>query len=505
MYVDKTAFVYKMAHDKKYYFLSRPRRFGKSLLLSTLDYFFRGEKDLFHGLAIESLEKEWNSFPVLHFDLSTIEADTDRALKADLLESIIEYEEQFGILPTPEEEKTQSSVGRRFKRLIRRVYEKTGKQVVVLIDEYDKGILDVIRDEKKLEKNRKVLRNFFTQLKASDKYLRFVMLTGVSRFQHLTIFSGLNNLTDISMEAAFSTICGITMEELHTWLEEGVLALAESQGTSVDDILEELKQKYDGYRFSSAENLVFNPYSLLKALDLKELGDYWMLTGTSRVFIDFLAESDFVLDDLVEEWYNEETLASIFDRKAPVPLLYQTGYLTISDSNKGLYQLTVPNGEVRCALMEQLMPLYMGISKNIPMRLQKIKDKILNGDIDGWLTELKSMIATAPYQLLIKDEGNPVERFYHLMIYQVFILLGIDTCSEINIAGGRIDMVAKTPKLIYVMEFKLDGTPSQALKQIDKKGYAIPFEPDGRQMFKIGVVFSSDTHTISKWKIQACS
>ncbi len=502
VYIDKTAYVYQMTHSNKFYFLSRPRRFGKTLLLSTLEYYFLGRKDLFQGLAIDSLEKEWNSYPVLHFDLSTIEADTDQMLKQDLDDMLEQYEKQYNVQNTYIGNR-RPSIGRRFSNLIRNIHHTTGQKIVVLIDEYDKGILDVIKNETKLEKNRKILRNFFTQLKANDKYLQFVMLTGVTRFRHLTIFSGLNNLKDISMAPEYAALCGVTIEELHKDLSIGLDNIANAKGLDRNQMTELLCQKYDGYRFTCDENTVFNPFSLLSALQDRRLNSYWVMSGTSKVFIDYLSESDFVLDDLLSQWYDEDTLASTFDSKQPVPLLYQTGYLTIKKAkDPNYYQLAIPNGEVREYLMMQLLPMYMGVNKNIPGRLISIKDKILSADIDGWLTELQSMIGSAPYQLLVKDEDNPVERFYHLIIYQIFVLLGIDTNSEINISGGRIDMVAKTPTLIYVMEFKLDGTPVQALKQIDQKGYVLPYQADGHKVFKIGISFSSTTHNIAKWKIK---
>ncbi|MCC8115139.1 MAG: ATP-binding protein [Bacteroidales bacterium] len=505
VYIDKTSYVYRLAHGNKYYFLSRPRRFGKTLLLSTLEYFFQGRKDLFEGLEIEKLEKDWRSYPVLHFDFSTIEADTDQTLKGDIEYLLEQYEQEYGVEFQVAEGKRQPSLGQRFGNLIKSVHKVTGKEVVVLIDEYDKGILEVIKHEKKLNKNRRVLRNFFTQLKANDKHLRFVMLTGVSRFRHLTIFSGLNNLTDISMSTDYACVCGITIEEMRAYLNPGISGLAEAKSMDADSMIEVILQKYDGYRFSSEDQHVCNPYSLLKVLQDKKLNSYWVMTGTSKVFIDYISESDFVLDDLLTQWYDEDTLASTFDSKKPVPLLYQTGYLTIKEAKDDkFYQLSIPNGEVREALIMQLLPMYMGVaSKNIPGRLIALKEKVLSGNIDGWLTDLQSLISTAPYQLLVKDEQNPVERFYHLMIYQAFVLLGIEAQSEISVAGGRIDMVAKTPEYIYVMEFKLDGTPAQALKQIDSNGYAIPYSSDGRTLFKIGVTFSSTTHNISKWKIMA--
>lgn len=499
LYVDKTDFVYKLTSSKKFYFLSRPRRFGKSLFLSTLDYFFQGKKELFKDLKIYSLEKDWISYPVLHFDLSSIEGSSPLRLKQDLENIISNYEKQFNVLTTAEENK-KISLGRRFGNLIRHIHNEIGRGVVILIDEYDKGILDVIQEEKKLEKNRTILRNFFVQLKAHDKYIRFAMLTGVSRFHHLTIFSGLNNLVDISMDRAFAAVCGITSSEMIEYFTDGLATLSESLNLNRNVLIDNLTQKYDGYRFSSADVQVFNPYSLLSAFVKGELNNYWIMSGTSQVFVNYLSQSNFKLENLLSEWYDEETLASSYDITRPVPLLYQTGYLSICEASDGLYRLYIPNGEVRQTLITQLLPLFMGINTNIPLRLSQIKKMVLSGDIDGWLGEIKAMIASAPYQLLVKDEANPVERFYHLMIYQLFIMMGIDTQSEISVSGGRIDMVAKTPNLIYVMEFKLDGTPQSALRQIDNKKYSLSYSADGRTLYKIGISFSSTGHNISRWK-----
>lgn len=497
VYVDKTEWVYQLARHDQCIFLSRPRRFGKSLLLSTLDYYFQGRKDLFEGLEISKYEHKWECYPIFHFDLSELEATSEKALKLDLSDMLEVYEKAYKI----SYEKTPS-IGKRFGNLIKKAYIETGKGVVVLIDEYDKGILEAIHDEKKLEKNRAVLRNFFMQLKSNDKCLRFAMLTGVSRFHHLTIFSGLNNLVDISMDPEYATICGITLEEMNQYFKQGLEENAKAHEINTEALIDTLKQKYDGYRFSSRDAYVFNPYSLLNALNVKEYNNFWIVSGTSKVFVDFLVKSDFRLDALTQEWYDKECLMSTYDSKNPVPLLYQTGYLTIEKYQDELYKLTVPNGEVRKALIEQLMPAYMGISENIPFKLMDLKKMILSGDIDGWLSQLKSMMASAPYQLLSKGKKNPVERFYHLMIYQIFILLGIDTRSEITIAGGRIDMVAQTSNLIYVMEFKLNGTAQEALNQIDDKGYAIPYNADGRQLYKIGVSFSGRTHIIKDWIVE---
>lgn len=502
LYVDKTDFIYKIAHSKKFYFLSRPRRFGKTLFLSSLEYFFLGRRDLFKGLKIAELEKDWIEYPVLHFDLSTIEASSTQSLKNDLDDKLTQYEAAYDIKYEMASNR-KPSLGQRFGNLIRKLNLITGKGVVILIDEYDKGILDVLQNEKRLEKNRTVLRNFFTQIKANDKYIRFAMLTGVSRFRHLTIFSGINNLVDLSMDPQFSSICGITIDELYTYFDAGMGEMCTARNCTQSELIDDLKQKYDGYRFSSANSHVFNPYSLLSVFNRKEMANFWIMSGTSKVFVDFLSKAHFSIDELISHKYNEETLASAFDSTQPVPLLYQTGYLSILDCKDGIFTLTVPNGEVRQTLMEQIMPLYMGVKEGDTVtKLYTLKEMIMSGDVDGWLKELKALMASAPYQLLTKDEEHPVERFYHLMIYQMFIMLGISAQSEISVAGGRIDMVAKTNKFIYVMEFKLDGTPASALKQINDSGYAIPYSVDGRSLYKIGISFSSKTHTIEKWKIE---
>lgn len=493
-YVDKTGYLSQLRLQGGCYFLSRPRRFGKSLWLSMLEAFFSGRKDLFEGLKIADIEKEWKKFPVLHFDLSQCEASSPSTLRADLRALLEEYELKYGIEVT----NTKATLGVRFSRLIQGIRQATGERVVVLIDEYDKGLLETIHDEKKLEANRRILRNFYSQLKSKNKDLQFVFITGVSRFKHLTIFSGLNNLDDLSLDERFASICGISEAESLHYFKEGIQTLADANGLTFDGAQQRLKQKYDGYRFTEAEEYVYNPFSLLSALDRKKLVNYWLMTGTPQVFMTYLRQSNFDILELTKEWVTAEALSSIFDKNNPIPLLFQTGYLTVRDARGNLYQMGIPNGEVHSALANDLPPVYMGINPNqVPILLLELQEKVLAGDVEGWVEVLRSMFASAPYQLMKEGEKQTVERFFHLMVYQTFIMMGIDARPELSMSGGSADLVALTPEIIYVIEFKLNRSAASALKQINDSGYAIPYLHDGRKIIKVGISFSSKTRTIS--------
>lgn len=349
VYIDKTALIYEIANLDQCIFLSRPRRFGKSLLLTTIEEYFKGHKELFAGLKINSLEKGWKSYPVLHFDFNATGNINLSTINDYLQDKLSAYAKQYGIEISP----ILKDAGARFGNLIEQISRQQGQGVVILIDEYDKGLLAYLSDDKELEKMQDFLRGFFSQLKAQDKYIRFAMLTGVARFQHLSIFSDLNNLTDISMDHRYATICGITQAEAHEYLRDGIDKMATASGCGYEEMVGVLKQKYDGYRFSKAEEKVFNPFSLLNALDKHELGSYWVMSGTSKIFIDYLSQSKFDVSELLTVWYSEKELSNKYDKDNPIPLLYQTGYLTIAESDGGFFRLAMPNGEVREALMEQ--------------------------------------------------------------------------------------------------------------------------------------------------------
>lgn len=507
VYVDKTRYISELLWTSNFIFLSRPRRFGKSLLLSTIEAYFRGEKELFEGLWLGEHETEWKQYPVLHFDMTNTLGQNAAQMTDYLLSCCKVYENSYGL----EVEET-TDIGRRFSTLIKAVKEKANQRVVILIDEYDKGILETMDDPERLEPMSVVLRAFYSQPKAMSAYVQFCMITGVSRFPNYTLFSGPNNLTDISMNQDFASICGITQEELKENFEPGINAIAQSHGWTVDDTIEALRLKYDSYRFTRGQEKVYNPYSLLNAFSTRELDDFWIKSGTSKVFVKYLSQSTFDLLELQDLWVTKRRIEDIFKKDDSIPLLYQTGYLTIADTRGDLFRLAIPNGEVRNALVEELLPRYTGISEDrLPILLQNLREKLNAGDAEGWIRELQAFIAKIPYHLFStprkskdgdEDFGiSHLEATYHIIVNIIFQMMSVEARSEIAVSGGRIDMVIETHRYVYVIEYKLDGTPREALMQIDDKGYLLSWRADDRQVIKIGIVFSSRTHTISSWKV----
>ncbi|MCC8114281.1 MAG: ATP-binding protein [Bacteroidales bacterium] len=515
VYVDKTRYVYDVNALGKFIFLARPRRFGKSLLLSTFESYFRGEKELFAGTWLGNHEKEWIKYPVLHFDMSETSGKDAEVMNLYLNERLAEYEEDYE-LPN---KAYLNDIGSRFSTLIRGIYRKTGQQVVILIDEYDNGILETLDSSKEeQEAMSNILRAFYKQPKAMTRYVKFCMVTGVARFGSYTLFSGPNNYLDISMMDEYASICGITQRELVDNFEEGILKIANKREETREEAIEDLRQKYDSYRFTESLDLVYNPFSLLCAFIEGRLDNFWIKSGTGKVFIKYLTRSEFDLLELEKLKVTRERMESKYSKTDTIPLLFQTGYLTIKEvEDSKLYRLGIPNGEVRSALVNQLMPTFMGISEDyFPELLAKLQRKVKDGDVKGWIEELQSLISKIPHQLFgptdsqLKDEKEKekaksqsiarFERTYHLIVHMAFQMLAVDARSEISIAGGRIDMVVSTNKYVYVMEFKLDGTTAEALNQIDEKGYLLPWQADGRIVYKIGIVFSSKDRNISSYE-----
>ncbi|MCD8386581.1 MAG: ATP-binding protein [Bacteroidales bacterium] len=509
VYVDKTYLIPELTWGGGFLFLARPRRFGKSLLLSTLHYYFDGAKELFEGLWIGEHEKEWKRYPVLHFDMSRCAAQSADEMKGFLHRRLEEYEKKYEIGPNGNIE----DVGERFSILIQSISEKAECNVVILIDEYDKGILETMDDPARLEDMSIILRAFFSQPKAMSKYVHFCMVTGVARFPNYTLFSGPNNLSDISMNRRFASICGITQQELVDNFQPGIAELGEFNDWTKEETIEALRLKYDSYRFTPSQEKVYNPFSLLNAFYHGELDNYWIKSGISRVFVKYLSRSEFDLLELQDLWVDKKRMEDIFRKEDSIPLLFQTGYLTIVETKgQSLFRLAIPNGEVRSALVDQLLPRYLGINVDrLPMLLEDLKEKVLSADIDGWIKELQQLVSKVPYHLYGKtsDEGeedtnvNSIERFertYHIIVHIIFQLLSLDARSEICVSGGRIDMVVETSKLIYVIEFKLDGKPQEAIAQIDSKSYLLSWSADGRAVYKIGIVFSSQNRSISDWE-----
>ena len=493
IYVDKTELIYKLAHESQYLFLSRPRRFGKSLLTSTLESYFKGEKELFKGLAIEKLETEWIQRPVLHFDMSLAKhADVERL--NELLDLFLtRYEQQYGI------EKSTKSPNTRLANLIIEVQQKTGQQVVVLIDEYDAPLLDVAYNQEVFEELRYTMRNFYSPLKACDPYLHFVFLTGITKFSQLSIFSELNNLNNVSMDDAFAAICGITQEEIDTALTEEVALLGEKMGKTPQEVKQALKENYDGYHFSPNSPDIYNPFSLLTCFSKKTIGAYWFASGTPTYLIEMLNK----FNVSPEEIDNQEATADYFD--APMhtmtsimPLLYQSGYITIKDYEPitGLYTLSIPNNEVRIGLMKNLLNNYVKQPQIASTTVAKLYTKLLKDDLDEFFNLLKTFLGTVPY-----TENTQYEGHYQSLFYVIFSLLGQYVDIEIRTPQGRVDMVLRTATRLYLIEFKIDASAEKALQQIDLKQYPERFALAGLPITKVGVNFSSKTKNIESWEI----
>ena len=495
VYVDKTELVYRMTHGASgYIFLSRPRRFGKSLLTSTLHSYFEGRKELFEGLAIEHLEKEWTRYPVLHFDMSTAKhMDKDRLL-SELERKLYGYEQIYG------RDESAIYTNQRLESLIKRAYAQTGQKVVVLIDEYDAPLLDVVHEEKELPKLRDVMRNFYSPLKACDPYLRFVFLTGITKFSQLSIFSELNNLDNISMLNQYSAICGISMTELTTVMKPDVEGLAKALHLTYDKTLEALRQYYDGYHFSEKSEDIFNPFSVIKSLNGQDISSYWFGSGTPTFLLKQLDRFNVNLSSLEEQ---DVTLDS-FDRSPEemtdaLPLLYQSGYLTIKkyDPIFKEYTLGIPNKEVRDGLLFSMVPHYLNPRRtdNDAFLLGFCK-AVFRGDIDKALECMRIYMATIPYDL-----ENHTEKHFQTIFYLMFSFLNIYIKTEVKSAVGRADAVMYMPDTVYVFELKVDKSADEALRQIDERGYMIPYQSSGRHLVKIGISFDSKTRTIADWKI----
>lgn len=503
IYVDKTDLVWRLQNVSPFVFLSRPRRFGKSLLSSTLHSFFEGRKDLFEGLKIMELEKEWNSYPVLHIDLSMAKnMTTVEMLRSQIMYILKPFSSLYG--NDPEEDLP----GKRLAGLIRRAFEQTGKQVVVIIDEYDAPLLDMMHNED-INAFRQVMQEFYQPLKTSERMLRFCFITGITKFSQLSIFSTINNLTNVSMDSRFSAICGITEEELTTTLSEDIRLLADAYGYSTEKTHEILKIKYDGYHFSESSPEIYNPLSLMKAFLHLKVANYWFETGTPTFLIHQMQH--FHTD--ITSMESIETSATAFDRPTEgmtdvLPLLYQSGYLTIKEYNQeeDIYQLSIPNQEVRIGLVEGLLPTYIGIeSENTKIGFAlKFWRALKKDDIEVALSEMKAYFASLPYIEGFKKklkEVATVESFYEYTMYLIFSMLNVYVQTQVKCSGGRADMVVHTPNTTYVFELKINRTAQQALDQINSRGYAIPYETDGKKVARVGINFSTTTKNIEDWII----
>ena len=505
VYVDKTDLVWNLAHSSPYVFLSRPRRFGKSLLCSTLASYFRGERELFEGKKIMELEKDWDSYPVFHVDLSVAKrqpsADELRRVLLLLLDPLVE---KYG------KKENEKSPGDVLRGLIRRAYEQTGKQVAVIIDEYDAPLLDVLHESQQLDQFRNVMQEFYVQLKAGEAMVKFCFITGITKFSQLSIFSTINNLRNVSMEPAFAAICGITKEELETVLMPNIEELAEANNWSAEETLQKLKLQYDGYHFSAKSPDIFNPFSLMNAFATGNIGNYWFASGTPSFLFQQMKHfrTDITtLEEMHVQSYDFDQPTEAMNNA--LPLLYQSGYLTIKDYDKEseMYTLSIPNQEVRIGFTRGLLPAYIGLdnSQVVSGFALKFWQALKKNDLDFALREMQSYFAGLPYvdgfKKKLEDVSN-LEGFYEWSMMLIFNMLNVYVQTQVRCAGGRADMVVKMPDTIYVIELKVNGTAQEALDQIEKNGYAAPYLTGGRNVVKAGVKFSTKTKTIEDWIIK---
>lgn len=505
VYVDKTDLVYRLVSTGKIYFLSRPRRFGKSLLLSTLESYFLGRKELFKGLAIDRLEQEWLEYPVFYLDFNSSTFTEPGGLTDRILNYLGTWESQYGRNPYA------NGLGSRFSYVLEQAHRKTGRRAVVLVDEYDKPILDVMDtgytttvdgQVRSLEEtNREILKGFYSVIKATDKHLKFVMLTGVTKFSQESVFSGFNQPNDISMVAKYETICGITQQELDSCFAGSIQELADSLGVSPDEMKKQLKQQYDGYHFSHRLTDIYNPYSLLSCFKKMSMGDYWFKTGTPTYLVRLLDHNREYMNELTGRYFDP---AEFIDYRAnvekPLPMIYQSGYLTIKEYDRelGLYQLDYPNNEVRKGFLtmvatDYLKPESESVEAWAPLAARSLK----RGEVDTFRKLLTSFLAGIPYSMRRKKTERERERYFHYTFYLLMRLISNYTVyTEKQQSQGRVDCIIETDRYVYIFEFKLDGTAEEALRQIEQKGYARPYESDARQIYRIGVSFSSATGTI---------
>ena len=503
VYVDKTDLVWQLAHYATYVFLSRPRRFGKSLLTSTLESYFRGERELFEGLKIMELEQEWKQYPVLHLDLSGAKHLAPAQIKQELENILAPYEKVYGENPK------ETTPGMRLGGLIDRAFEQTGCQVVVIIDEYDAPLLDVLHEDATLKEVREVMQEFYQRLKMQEAKIKFCFITGITKFSQLSVFSTINNLKNVTLLPRFSSICGITEQEVKDVFPEDIKAMADTLGFTDDEMFQRIKLRYDGYHFSEISEDIYNPYSLLNAFGDQKLDNYWFASGTPTFLIRQMQhfKTDIMsLDKLVVP-------ASAFDQPTEnmqnaLPLLYQSGYLTIKDYDREIeaYTLSIPNQEVRIGYAKGLLPIYTGLDDaDVQMGFAaKFWRALKRGDVDLAMREMQAYMAGIPYVEGFKEKlknAATKEGFYEYTMYLIFSMLNVYAKTQVKCQGGRTDMVVWMPDTVYVFEMKITGTAREALVQIDSRSYALPYETEDRKVVKVGVKFDVETRTPVEWVI----
>ena len=510
VYLDKTALIYDLVHDGNIYFLCRPRRFGKSLLVSTLKCYFEGRKDLFKGLAIDKLEKDWKQYPVFHIDFNAKNFTKAGELDDTLTTFVERYEAIYG------KDAFAKTLGDRFASVLKTAHEKTGLRAVVLIDEYDKPLLDVLdqdlyimidEQKRKLEDwNREVLKGFYSVFKAADADLQFVLLTGVTKFSQVSVFSGFNQPDDISIDERYEALCGITKEELYTTFDEQIKAMAERYKVSEDEMKYMLKRKFDGYHFSPSMLDIYNPFSILNTLSKKILADYWFATGTPTYLVRLLSHCKENLNELTGKYYPTSSFVDYrADVEAPLPMIYQSGYLTIKDWNMmtNSYLLDFPNDEVKNGFLTLVAASYLKPKEPTDAFVLQVVNAMDAGDCKQVEKLLTSFFASIPYSQRLKDDEREKERYFQ---YTFYLILRMISCFTVYIekeqSEGRVDCIVETPKYVYIFEFKRDGSALDALDQIKRMGYAREYAADDRIIYQIGCNFSSKTGTIDGWEMK---
>ncbi len=492
-YVDKTSLIYNLSYQGGYYFLSRPRRFGKSLLVSTMEAYFSGKKELFNGLAADSLEKDWVEYPVLHIDFSGKSYDSADVLVKVFDDILLKWEDEYGSV-------NRSDIpGIRFGNVIEAAYKKTGRQVVILIDEYDKPIIDNLTRPELREAFREQLQGFYSVMKSKDAFIRFGFLTGVTKIGRMSVFSGLNNLQDISMDERYIDICGISEKELKQFFDESVAELAQANRLTKDECYEKLARMYDGYHFCENSIGVYNPFSLLNTFSKMKFGSYWFETGTPSFLVKYLKEGNYNLDNISKNDVSiEELNGTNYADPKPITLMFQSGYLTIKgyDERFGEYTLDYPNEEVKSGFLNSLSQLYTPGLVGGDFSVSRFIKDIEKGDVESFMTRFTAFLSSNNYEV----QGN-LELYFQNTMSVMFMMMGLYVKTEYNTSNGRIDIIIDTDNYVYIIELKRDQSPEAALQQIEAKGYDKPFLASGKQIIKLGINFSSETKTIEGWKM----
>ena len=501
VYVDKTELIYNLTHESSIYFLSRPRRFGKSLLVSTLKNYYLGRRELFRGLAMERLETEWAVYPVFHVDFNGAVFSNAGQLEAMLRDYVEGWERMYGLVPDKE-----LGLGLRFRHVLRAAHEQTGRRAVVLIDEYDKPILDVLDVDASLEdRHRNVLKAFYSVFKAADEHLQFVLLTGVTKFSQVSVFSGFNQPKDISMDGRYEALCGITQDEIDRYFPQPIADMAADYRCTPGEMKQRLKQQYDGYHFSKRLTDVYNPFSLLNALDSRSVDDYWFRSGTPTYLIRLLAHFNENINELTGKYYRPEEFVDYkADVERPLPMIFQSGYLTIKNYNFqfNTFLLDFPNNEVKNGFLTMLATSYLKPQEEMGTWIRSVVMTLQEGNTDRLRTLFTSFLASIPYTMRRKEGEAERERYFQYTFYLIMRLVSVYTVYvEKAQSQGRVDCVVETPQYVYIFEFKLDGTAAEALQQIEDRGYAREYAADARQLFRVGVGFSSETGTVSDWAV----